>query len=317
MSGFITGQADYLFRVVLTIIYFCSSLSTSTLILFYASLLGSGNTYCMRVRSIFSVVTCAPWLLCFGIRLAIEREDLAFSDTQSTRTVNIGTHASHIDGLSMMVAYWRNRHRHIPPCAVVKREVLLTPFYGPFAKFVGNVLVARGSTKQAAKESMDTVSRRMREGYVIGAFPEGSRRRTPSTGKNHLLPFKKGIFHMMTKAADEGVSVVVSPFCLVGSRTAWPKGRLIPTPGSKVLLKFCPQFSVLPTESPEELAAKTERVIQEGIESVCRNKAGEYDVENAFAKGTEINLAKEFLLEAILLTLPPIITVFLAYKGML
>lgn len=310
-------RTEYVVRLLITVFYFCTSLSTSTLILFYSSLLGSGNAFTMRVRSIFSVVTCAPWLLFFGIRLAIQDEDLVFSGSESTRTVNIGTHASHIDGLSMMVAYWRNRHRHIPPCAVVKREVLLTPFYGPFANFVGNVLVARGSTKREAIESMQTVSRRMREGYVIGAFPEGSRRRTPSYGKDHLLPFKKGVFHMMTKAVEEGVSVVVSPFCLIGSRTAWPKGRLIPTPGSKVLLKFCPQFNVRSNDSPNDVAERTERAIKEGIESVCRNKNGEYDVDAAFEKGMEVNLKREFTFEAILLTLPPMITLYLAFKGML
>ena len=122
--------------------------------------------------SLLGVVTCAPWLLCFGIRLAIQDCDRTFAD-EPRQTVNIGTHASHIDELSMMVWYWLNRHRQIPPCAVVKRETLFTPFYGKFAWLVGNIMVSRGSSKEVAVRSMKRVSKRIEQGYVTGAFPEG------------------------------------------------------------------------------------------------------------------------------------------------
>lgn len=309
----VLGAVEYAFRTVLAIYYFASSLCTATLILFYASLLGSGNAFTRRVRSLISVVTCAPWLLCFGVRLAIMDEELVYAPDNTRKTINIGTHASHIDGLSMMVAYWRTRHRHLPPCAIVKREVLFAPFYGPFAYFVGNVLVARGSTKQAAIDSMKTATQRMREGYVIGAFPEGSRRRSKSTGKDHLMPFKKGIYHMIHGAVASGVPVAIASFCLVGSRSAWPKGRIVPVSGSKILLKFCPHLNVSPDESVEEIQTRTREAIEKSLESVCRNSKGEYDIDQAFARGKEVDLAKEFLFEAVLLTLPSSITVLLFF----
>jgi 1-acyl-sn-glycerol-3-phosphate acyltransferase len=199
----------------------------------------------------------------------------------------------------------------------VKREVLLTPFYGPFAYFVGNVLVARGSTKTAAIESMNRAGERMRDGYVIGAFPEGSRRRTPSLGREHLMPFKKGVFHMIAQQSSSGVPVTIVPFCLIGSRSAWPKGRLIPVSGSKVLLKFCEPFVVSTEDSVEALLDRTRSSIEKAIELAARNKSGKYDIDHAFTRGTEVNLMAEFVFEALLLTLPPIATIALAIMGRL
>ena len=313
----IGSRLEYLSRVALTLFYFCSSLTTSSLILFYASLFGASSAFTKRVRCIFSVVTCAPWLLCFGIRLAIQNEHLVYAPESHARTINIGTHASHIDGLAMMVSYWRNRRFQNPPCAVVKREVLFTPFYGVFAYLVGNILVARGSTKAAAIESMDRVAQRTRDGYVIGAFPEGSRRRTRSTGKDHLMTFKKGTFHLVEKLATEEVPVTIAPFCLIGSRSAWPAGRLVPVSGSKVLLKFCPHIKPARGDTADVLLEKTRAAIEDGIESSARNSKGQYDIDAAFAKGTEVNMQKEFLMEAILLTIPPVVTSSLALLGML
>jgi len=254
------------------------------------------------------------------VKLAIQDQDLVYSDDPKAATVNIGTHASITDGLVMMTAYYRagtNRH---PPCAIVKREALLAPFYGIFAYFVGNVFVARGSgsSKDAAIASMKQCGDRAKQGFAIGAFPEGTRRRSPSVGKEHLMPFKKGTFHMIKSLSDQGVIVDISPFCIVGARSAWSAGRLIPTPGAKITLKFLPHIRLEQNgESPEELIEKTRTSIEKGIEVCARNDEGQYDTDKAFSEGVEVDLMKLFLFEAVLLSLPPILTVSLGVLGML
>ena len=312
----ISRNIDYVVRIIAMFIYYCTSLTTSSLILFYTSLFKVENAVAFRIRALFSVVTCAPWLLCFGIRLAIQNEHLVYSKVPGSVTVNIGTHASHIDGLSMMVAYYRARQFRHPPCAIVKREVLFTPFYGIFAYLVGNVLVSRSSSKQSAVSSMRRVGERARQGFAIGAFPEGTRRRTPSVGKEHLMPFKKGVFHMIKGLMEEGVPVTIAPFCLIGSRSAWPKGRLIPTPGAMVTLKFLPHYQVKGTESIEDLLDTTRSMIENGIEETAKTSKNVYSVEKAFNEAVEIDLKKEFLVDSILLTLPPLITVCLGITGL-
>ena len=310
-------QFEYILRIAAMFIYYVTSLTTSSLILFYTSLFSVNNPVAFRVRALFSVVTCAPWLLCFGIRLAVQNEHLVYSKTRGSVTVNIGTHASHIDGLSMMVAYYRSRQFRHPPCAIVKREVLFTPFYGIFAYLVGNVLVSRGSAKEQAISSMRRCGKRAKQGFAIGAFPEGTRRRSPSLGKDHLMPFKKGVFHMIKDLSDQGTSVTVAPFCLIGSRSAWPSGRLIPNSGALVTLKFLPHYEVKGTESVDELCSTIRSTIENGIESAARNEKGKYDITKAFDEGVEVDLRKEFLIDSILLTLPPLITVSLAFAGVL
>jgi len=313
----ISEKVEYSLRIVAMFIYYVTSLSTSSLILFYTSLFNVSNSVAFRVRALFSVVTCAPWLLCFGIRLAIQNEYLVYSNVPGSITVNIGTHASHIDGLSMMVAYYRARQFRHPPCAIVKREVLFTPFYGIFAYFVGNVLVSRGSSKEQAITSMKRCGERARQGFTIGAFPEGTRRRSPSVGKDHLLPFKKGVFHMVKDLSAGGSRVTVAPFCLIGSRSAWPSGRLIPKSGALVTLKFLPHYQVQGTESIDELCESTRSIIEKGMEAAARNEKGVYDIKKAFDDGVEVDLIQEFLFDSVLLTLPPVITAGLAFAGML
>jgi 1-acyl-sn-glycerol-3-phosphate acyltransferase len=306
---------DYWVRVVATIMYFMTSLTTSSLILFYANILGMSSEIGLRIRALFAVVTCAPWMLIFGVRLSIVNEHLVYSSDRSRKTVNIGTHASHLDGLAMMVAYWRARQFRFPPCAIVKRDVLFTPFYGIFAYLVGNVLVSRSSSKQSAISSMSICADRARKGFVIGAFPEGTRRRTPSVGKSHLMPFKKGAFHLVSDLTKNGVPVTISPFCLIGSRGAWPIGRLVPVPGAKVTLVFLPQIQVADTATTDDLLAETRSVIEEGVEKYGRNKGGVYDSSNAFDQGVEVDLMNEFGVETVLLMVPPVVTIVLAVMG--
>lgn len=310
-------KIEYALRILAILIYYVTSLTTSSTILFYTSLFNAKNLIAFRVRALFSVVTCAPWLLCFGIRLAIQNEHLVYASNSDFATVNIGTHASHIDGLAMMVAYYRARQLRHPPCAIVKREVLFTPFYGLFAYLVGNVLVARGSAKEKAIDSMRRCAERAKQGFTIGAFPEGTRRRSPSIGKDHLMPFKKGVFHMIHDLSKQSIPITISPFCLIGSRSAWPSGRLIPEPGALVTLKFLPHIQVNGTESIDDLLSYTHAAIQKGIEEAARNEKGVYDIKKAFDEAVEVDLRKEFLFDAILLTIPPIVTVCLGIKGLL
>lgn len=311
-------KVQYIGRVLITVVYFACSLTTSSLILLYSSCLGHDHWFCRRMRSVLAVVTCGPWMLCFGVRLSIQNEDLILPADLSRRVIHVGTHASHLDGLSMMVAYWRARMFRIPPCAMVKREVLLTPFYGVFAYLVGNVFVSRGNgtVKQSAIDSMNRSSDRMKQGYMMGVFPEGTRRRSKSIGKEHLLPYKKGGFHLAVKMANDGECVTLVPFCLVGSRTAWPSNRLVPTVGAKITLVFLPHITVTAGTSAESLLEQTRIIHEGGIEKAARNAEGKYDISQAFENGTEINLAKEFLFEAVLLTIPPIGTLIFALVGL-
>lgn len=312
-----SSRVGYCIRFCITIAYYCCSLTTSSLMLAYVTLLGHGNVFCKRVRGLLAVVTCAPWMLCFGVRLAIQNEELIFPVHGSSRLIHIGTHASHLDGLSMMVAYWRARVFRIPPCAMVKQEVLLTPFYGIFAYLVGNIFLARGSTKNSAVESMERCAERINQGYVLGAFPEGTRRREKSVGKSHLLPYKKGVFHLASKMRQNKEPVTIVPFCLIGSRTAWPVNRMLPFPGSKITLKFLKHITPTEDTSVEQILDMTRSAHEAGIENAARNPSGSYDVDNAFRNGVEVDLVKEFLFEAILLVIPPIVILSLAILGML
>jgi 1-acyl-sn-glycerol-3-phosphate acyltransferase len=164
---------------------------------------------------------------------------------------------------------------------------------------------------------MKVCAERAKQGFTIGAFPEGTRRRTPSVGKEHLMTFKKGTFHLIKSLSKEGITVDIAPFCIIGARTAWPTGQSLPTPDAKITLKFLPHIRVDEDQNLDELLEETRSAIGAGIEAAARNDKMEYDVNKAFNDGVEVELKRELLFEAILLCLPPIITAYLGLCGSL
>lgn len=96
---------------------------------------------------------------------------------------------------------------------MAKQELFKIPIFGRAMQAAGFVSVNR-SHRRDAIESVRTAVSVLHSGLGMLVFPEGTRSRD-----GHLLPFKKGPFHL---AMEAGVPVV--PITIVGSHDAWPKG---------------------------------------------------------------------------------------------
>ena len=283
-------------------------------------LLPAAHRYNRYVRSLLSPLSTGVYLLFFSIRLAVQFERVPKFNPKRARFL-LMSHSSTLDFMVVTTAVWLV-HDFIGGCVcIVKKELLSMPFIGWLQVAAGSVPVARSGDAEAAKRNLAIAEERVKEGYVLAGFPEGSRRRTPSCGRNQLLPFKKGIFHicnnvLTSSPAIQGVDFI--PLVMVGGNSAWPSNYLLPIPESKVIVRVGEPVSSKPGESVDDLTTRVRTHMQDEIDKTgALGKNKEYSVDSAFRKSREINLVHEYGLEAFLMPLPMILTACLLVGGVL
>jgi 1-acyl-sn-glycerol-3-phosphate acyltransferase len=109
----------------------------------------------------------------------------------------------------------------VPVLFVAKRELGRVPFLGWFMKGMGMVLVDRADRK-AAVRSVGTAAERLRQGWSLLSFPEGTR-----SADGRVQRFKTAAF---AAAVEAGAPVV--PIALEGTGRILPRGSLRNRPGT-------------------------------------------------------------------------------------
>lgn len=122
--------------------------------------------------------------------------------------IYMGNHQSNFDILALTVAIPRRFSW------LAKEELFRVPFFGGAMRRAGYIPLDRSDGRQALK-SIEQAARRIREGFSVVVFPEGTRTRDGA-----LLPFKKGGFLLASRAA-----VPVVPFTINGSMAINPRNR--------------------------------------------------------------------------------------------
>src|SRR5262245_34538751 len=140
----------------------------------------------------------------------------------------------------------------LPVLFLAKRELARVPFLGRYIERMGMVFVDRADRRQAV-ETVGRATARLREGWSVVSFPEGTR-----TPDGSVRRFKTAAF---AAAVEAGVPVV--PIALEGAGRVLPRdgfrvrpgrirvriGEPIPTPG-------------LTRDDRAELAARVQREIE-------------------------------------------------------
>lgn len=305
-------------RVILLFIYVvCQNTCVLTMMLWAKIVLGESSKVNQYVRSVMSPLSTSVYLLFFNIKVSAQMSD-KFVPTKDSVKFFMMTHSSSLDFMTVGTAYWI-AHKIIGASVVlVKRELLLTPFFGPLQIAAGSILVGRSGDIEAAKASLAVGEQRAREGYMISGFPEGTRRRSPSCGREQIQPLKKGMFHMANNLKQAtGKSVCFLPLVMIGGQAAWPSKRIFPIPGSRVTLRFGDVVQMGPNETVDELTQRMRTNMQDEVERSGAVKGSMYCPDAAFAAGTEINVWKLYGFEAIMMALPMIITVGMGLNGLL
>lgn len=111
----------------------------------------------------------------------------------------------------------------VPPRTVCigKKSLKWIPLFGQLFWLGGNVLIDRKNSYQARKALQET-TRVLQDDTSIWVFPEGTR----NPGE-HLLPFKKGAFHMAIEAGVPIVPVCVSRYATRMNLNSWRQRTVV------------------------------------------------------------------------------------------
>jgi 1-acyl-sn-glycerol-3-phosphate acyltransferase len=154
-------------------------------------------------------------------------------------TLFVYTHAGFIDAMMTLVLVPQR-------CYFVAKDFFAKlPFAGPMMIKSGHIKIDRTDLK-AAINALDVAARKMRqEGKSVGIAPEGTRRRTKSisTGE-HLLPFKKGPFHMAKQAESDLCLVSYQGIKRLSEGLFYRPGTVKVEIGSRITKEEIAKFSV-------------------------------------------------------------------------
>jgi 1-acyl-sn-glycerol-3-phosphate acyltransferase len=159
--------------------------------------------------------------------------------TRDKPCIYVSNHLSQLDILVLPRAIT------VPLFFVAKMELKKVPLLSQYISAMGMIFIDR-KDKEKALASMRKAIARIREGYDVITFPEGTRSKT-----GELMVFKRGTFII----AKEG-NIPVVPVAVKGTDKMLPSGSFTLRPGrAEVIIGKPVQPEVFATLSPEETAA--------------------------------------------------------------
>lgn len=160
---------------------------------------------------------------------------------RSGGAVLVANHQSVADIPMLLSAFPR------PVRFIAKRELGEIPLFGKAMAAAGNLFIDRDDPRDAVR-MLREAGARLRDGWLVVVFPEGTR-----SGDGSIGDFRPGAFHLARKS---GAPVV--PVYIDGGYRAIPKGGICVRP-AELLVR------VLPPLSPEEGAGGSKELMAAAV----------------------------------------------------
>ena len=205
---------------------------------------------------------CRMVLLISGVKLRVKgREHLE----PGKRYVFFANHQSQMD-----IPVLEEALRDFEIRFLAKRSLFQIPFFGWGIRAIGYIPVEREDPREGVKSLLACVER-IREGFSVVVFPEGTR-----SPDGRLLPFKIAGFLLPIRARVPAVPVAIR-----GTREILPRGSLYVRPGT-VEVTIGPPLSTegLTSRDREALARKVREFMEEALalqQQGSMIKEGKYD----------------------------------------
>lgn len=198
-----------------------------------------------RVITQWSRLTVAAARVICGIRYRV----LGAEHIPREPCVILANHQSALETLAFQVIF-------PPQVWVVKRELLWIPFFGWGLAMLSPIAIDRGAGARALKQTLEQGRERLRQGFFIVIFPEGTR----------VAPGARGIYHAGGAWLAIQAGVPVLPVAHDSGRV-WARNAFLKRPG----LVTISIGAVIPAGSvaAEELNARVERWIHDEAQRIA------------------------------------------------
>jgi len=130
---------------------------------------------------------------------------------------------------------------------MVKKWVYNSPIFAPFIRYGGYLFAEEG-----AEGNLDEIKKRIRDGYSIVIFPEGTR-----SSDGEIKRFHKGAFYL-----SKELNVPIQPLLILGNHEVNPKNDLIINQG-KILVKPLKRMRAAEGETYSDFSKRVMKVMRE------------------------------------------------------
>ena len=134
----------------------------------------------------------------------------------------------------------------VPQVFVIKKELLMIPFFGWGIRLLYPIAIDRKAKKKALNQLIDQGGDAMDKGRWVIIFPEGTR-----SAPAERLPFKPGFAFLAIKTARPILPVVHN------AGVVWPRGSFWKYPG-KVTVSILPSMTPVADEKASTFIARVE-----------------------------------------------------------
>lgn len=166
------------------------------------------------------------------------------------------------------MSMWETIAQHIllrDPAIIMKRELLMVPFYGWYARKCEMIVIDRHGHASALRAMIRTARERIEAGRPIVIFPEGTRK-LPAD----VPDYKPGVAALYTSLHVPCVPVALN------SGQFWARKGARPRPGRIIL-------EILPPIAPGLARGQFMEQLQEGIETATRRLLDEGELQTSTA----------------------------------
>lgn len=146
------------------------------------------------------------------------------------------------------------------PAIILKKELMLVPFWGWYAWKIGHIAVDRGNRKKAMASIYKGVERIKREQRPLVIFPQGTR-----VKPGVYVPYKYGVAQIYREN-----KITIVPMAL-NSGLYWGRNSFVKKPG-KVILEILDPIE--PGMPPKRMMEKLETEIEEASNRISAEAGG-------------------------------------------
>lgn len=170
-----------------------------------------------KFYSLFTYQVAKLLQIIYKIEVVFENKELIPTDQ---KFVLISNHQSNLDPIVLVASF-----KGYPLTYIMKDNIMKIPIIGRWLFAAGFFPLDRHNDRKALETIIQGV-RRLKNGYPIGVFPEGTRSKGPNVNE-----FRNGIFKLAQKAAAPILVICVDNFYKVKKRFLFRK--------TKVLIRIC------------------------------------------------------------------------------